>query len=188
MTQKELMEMYMRVIREYWSNPRMQEYERKECSYIVDLSNGKIISIDKPRILKDFCFGYGMYGVCTEEEIERASKLAAIAMTDEKYFISKNMEEINNKIESLKTAYKVYVYPKYYMQKDDILVTYYCARSEWDLDMVPDKTKLTEIRKEDIQKIIDGLEIVKQKFEKRLKTYLKRYGLSKLNVWTYLID
>lgn len=27
-----------------------------------------------------------------------------------------------------------------------------------------------------------------KKFEKRLKTYLKRYGTSKLNIWTYLRD
>ena len=54
--------------------------------------------------------------------------------------------------------------------------------------MVPNKTKLIEIGEADIQAIIDGLEVVKKQFEKRLNTYLKRYGLSKLNVWTYLRD
>ena len=28
----------------------------------------------------------------------------------------------------------------------------------------------------------------KENFEKRLHTYLKRYGLSKLHTWTYLVD
>lgn len=36
--------------------------------------------------------------------------------------------------------------------------------------------------------LIKGYEVVKEQFIKRLNTYLKRYGLTKLNVWTYLSD
>ena len=48
--------------------------------------------------------------------------------------------------------------------------------------------KLRKLDKEDIQLIIDGLEIVLKNFEKRLDTYLKKYGLSKIQTWTYLVD
>ena len=50
--QKELKEKYMDIIRaEVWQNSeRMQEYARKECEYVVELSNGNIIDIEKPRI------------------------------------------------------------------------------------------------------------------------------------------
>ena len=59
--QKELKEKYMNIIKtEVWQNSeRMQEYARKECEYVVELSNGNIIDIEKPRIEKKFLFRYG---------------------------------------------------------------------------------------------------------------------------------
>ena len=54
MNQKELKEKYMNIIKtEVWQNDEhMQEFARKECEYVVELSNGNIIDIDKPRIEK----------------------------------------------------------------------------------------------------------------------------------------
>ena len=54
--QKELKEKYMNIIKtEVWQNDEhMQEYARKECEYVVELSNGNIIDIEKPRIEKNF--------------------------------------------------------------------------------------------------------------------------------------
>ena len=40
----------------------------------------------------------------------------------------------------------------------------------------------------DADDAVDVLEEVEKKFMKRLNTYLKRYGLEKLNVWTYCRD
>ena len=190
MTQKELKLKYMNIIRtEVWKSEHMQKYAERECAYIIQLSNGKIICLDKPKIQKDFCFGMGMYGICTEEDQDRAESMAAKARNDKEYFISENLKEINARIEDLRESKNVYVHAQYFGQKDDSdLVTYYCAKSPFDLDMVPNKTKLIKIDNADIQAIIDGLEVVKKQFEKRLNTYLKRYGLSKLNVWTYLRD
>ena len=51
--------------------------------------------------------------------------------------------------------------------------------------------RLNDVKKltrEEIYSLIKGYEEVRQMFTKRLKTYLKKYGLSKLNVWTYLRD
>lgn len=41
---------------------------------------------------------------------------------------------------------------------------------------------------EDKHLIIEGLELEKASFIKRLNTYLKRYGLSKVRTWSYLVD
>jgi hypothetical protein len=41
---------------------------------------------------------------------------------------------------------------------------------------------------EDIEKIKEALEEEKTKFKKRLETYLKKYGTSKLKVWSYWRD
>jgi hypothetical protein len=44
------------------------------------------------------------------------------------------------------------------------------------------------LTEEDVQKIKVALEEEKEKFKKRLVTYLKKYGTSKLKVWTYWRD
>lgn len=36
--------------------------------------------------------------------------------------------------------------------------------------------------------VLECYELVKKEFEKRLETYLKKYGLAKLKVWTYCAD
>ena len=48
------------------------------------------------------------------------------------------------------------------------------------------ETVITNI--DDLKNILSVYEHEKAKFEKRLNTYLKKYGLSKLKTWSYLID
>lgn len=48
--------------------------------------------------------------------------------------------------------------------------------------------KVKKLDTDDIQRIIDGLQEVRKSFDKRLNTYLKRYGLSKINAWSYICD
>ena len=197
--QKELKEKYMNIIKtEVWQNSeRMQEYARKECEYVVELSNGNIIDIEKPRIEKNFCFGMGMYATYTQEEFEAAEELADNARKNVDYFISENMKQITDKIyylkEALENKREVYTFVHYSGQPaDSELVTYNCVRICDNPEYAPFRwTNLQAVKKlssEDIQAIIEGLEEVAKKFMKRLNTYLKRYGLEKLNVWTYCRD
>ena len=197
--QKELKEKYMNIIRaEVWQNDeRMQEYARKECEYVVELSNGNIIDIEKPRIEKNFCFGMGMYATYTQEEFEAAEELADNARKNVDYFISENMKQITDKIyylkEALENKREVYTFLHYSGQPENSeLVAYNCVRICDNPEYAPFRwSNLQAVKKlssEDIQAIIDGLEEVAKKFMKRLNTYLKRYGLEKLNVWTYCRD
>lgn len=48
--------------------------------------------------------------------------------------------------------------------------------------------KLVEVNKEDRQNLIEKTKEEKAKFVKRLNAYLKRFGLSKVHSWTYIID
>ena len=197
-TQKELKEKYMDIIkREVWSDEHMQEFARKQCAYIVELSNGNIIDIDKPRIETNFCFGMGMYATYTQEEFEAAEELAENARKNVNYFISENMNQITEKIDSLKEALEnkkeVYTYIHYTGQPDNSdLVDYSCVSISHNPEFEPYRwSNLKAVRKlsnEDIQAIIDGLNEVAKTFMKRLNTYLKKYGLEKLNVWTYCRD
>ena len=51
MTQKELKEMYMNIIKtEVWEDEHMQNFAKKKCAYVVQFSNGDIADIEKPSI------------------------------------------------------------------------------------------------------------------------------------------
>lgn len=196
--QKELKEKYMEVIKkEVWQDERMQEFARKECAYVVQLANGNIISLDKPKIQKNFCYGMGMYATYTQEEFERAEGLAEKARTDVNYFIQKNMEQVTNKIEYLKECLEgereCYTFTNYIGQPDKSILKGYntvriCDNPEYYPGRWLNCKDLKKLDSKDIDAIIEGLEEVGKKFMKRLNTYLKKYGLEKLNVWTYCRD
>lgn len=199
MSQKELKEKYMEIIKkEVWQGDEdMQEYARKECAYVVQLSSGNIISLDKPRIQKNFCFGMGMYATYTQEEFERAEGLAKKARTDADYFIQKNMKQITCAIENLKECLEgkreCYTFTHYTGQPENsILKGYNTVEIYENPKYCPGRwlnhRDLEKLDNDSIQAIIDGLEEVGKAFMKRLNTYLKRYGLDKLNVWTYCRD
>lgn len=196
--QKKLKEKYMDIIcRDVWASAKMQEFARKKCEYVVELSNGTIIDIDKPSIEKNFCFGYGMYARSTDEEVARADALAERAKTNTEYFIAENMKQVTENIAVLKEALagdkEVYTFVRYLGAPDTSdLMNWKCCRIWDNPENEPWQwSNLKTVRKlenDDIQRIIDGYEEVGKRFRKRLQTYLKKYGLSKLNVWTYLRD
>jgi hypothetical protein len=65
----------------------------------------------------------------------------------------------------------------------------YVAIDEWDLKNHPSWYGDVEpMTVEDRQAILAGLKREREKFEKRLQTYLKRYGVSKIRTWTYWAD
>lgn len=59
-TQKELKQKYADILAaDVWHDDQeMIDFCLKEAGYIVELVNGDIIVIKKPKIKKDFCFGY----------------------------------------------------------------------------------------------------------------------------------
>lgn len=197
--QKELKEKYMDIIRkEVWiGSEHMQEYARKNCEYVVELSNGNLIEIEKPRIKTDFCFGMGMFGTYSDEEFERAENAAENARTNEEYFISENLKQVTESIEMLNLCLarklECYTYTAYSGQPETsrlktYSVVYIADNPEYEPGRWSNLKDVQKLENGDIQRIIDGLEVVKERFTKRLHTYLKRYGLSKLNVWTYCRD
>lgn len=197
-TQKELKEKYMDIIKkEIWNDEKMQDYARKNCAYIVELTNGNIICLEKPSIKKDFCFGYGCNATYTDEELNRAEELCNKAQNDTAYFIQENMRQLTNEIENLKLCLErkreCYTYINYSGQPaNSELVTYSIVSIHNNPEYATDRwERLESVRKlgeDDIKQIIKGLEEVSNLFLKRLNSYLKRYGLKKLNVWAFCVD
>lgn len=170
---------------------KMVNYCLNEIANIIELSNNTIIVIDKPTIKKSFCFGYGFCGISTEEEENNAYKMSQVAKTNHDYFMQENLKHINERIEEIKNSYKVYIFNQYYRQsKNNILRTYYAISRPVDEERFKMNSyeNVEEITEADKMKIVEGLEQVKKEFIKRLETYLKKYGLSKIRSWTYLSD
>ena len=185
-TQKELKEVFKNCMIDVWKDEHMQSYCMKQMAYIVELKEGEIIEIEKPQIKKDFCFGYGYCGCSSIEDYEDAADMAHHARTSERYFIKKNLEPLEHTIQQLQNSFtgEVFIYSRYYSQSEaNPLRGYRFLRYG---DELPEGARV--IDREEVKNIIAGLEEVKKQFEKRLDTYLKRYGLSKVHSWTYLVD
>ncbi len=198
LSQKELKTKYMDIIcKEIWQDSGMQKYAEKQFYYAVELNNEDIFVIDRPSIKKDFCFGYGMYGCDTNNDHDRAAKLMHHAETNEQYFIDENMAEFNERISYLEKAldgkYEAYKYCSYIDQPSESKLKCYttcnvCSNPEYEPYRWNNLKAVEKLTLDEIKALIDGYQEAKKMFMKRLQTYLKRYGLSKLNTWTYLRD
>lgn len=181
--------MYSEILdKEVWNgNQKMVSFCLKEAAYIVELENGDIVVIEKPRIETRFCFGYSDSRYDTED-YDRANNMADYAKRSQEYFIEENMSDIDRMIaqlegtESHSFEYRLRV--KYTNSPADSklksLDAYY-----WHDEHAK---QFPEISDADRQRVIDGYKVVRADFEKRLNTYLKRYGMSKVKTWSYWQD
>ena len=210
---KILLPEYLEEMRKAWDGADMIEYFKNNFSSAVRLSNGGLLVFEKPTIDKDFCFGYGMQ---CGTDYDDANKMASHAATSEKYFLDQNLKEFDNKIKELETMQNswgsscVLLLDRkcYYSQKAPLNVFNYFLSScglnyyeKCNISVMAGTTKylenfdgigcyydLSEATTEDRANILAALKHERQKFEKRLKTYLKRYGLSKVRTWSYWAD
>ena len=189
---EELKNKYKESLADAWNTKEMREYCFKKTDYLVELSNGKIIPLERPNIKKDFCFGYGMYANYEDEELDQAEDMVKVAETNKEYFKSKNLEKIEELIKDLKQAEYVGIYRKYYSQgNDNKLVNFSIFKDSYYMQEAKNDKRLVDFQllsKNDIDKVIQAYEQVRQSFIKRIDTYLKKYGTSKVNAWSYLRD
>jgi hypothetical protein len=176
-----------------WHNQEMIDYCVNDCEYVVPLENGGILEINKPRIETRFCFGYGYCGMSTEEEEKNASDAARDAKEHSDYFLSENLDRsnIDRDLKLLKEGrLEAYETPRVAVMKKDpnSNIWYYFFKSEYDISHDDDAKDIVHLTDKDKFELQRGLETVRNSFLKRLNTYLKKYGTSKLRTWTYLSD
>lgn len=185
-TQKELKQEYEEILKtEVWEgSPDMVKHCMKNIGHIVELENGDIVVLDKPTIKKRFCFGYSCSPHDTES-YDNANKMVDHARASEDYFRKENLKQIENKIERLKdetrARFKWGIMANYREDNSSKLKTLY----QYDQF---DGKEHTEATADDINRVIEGYKEVKKAFEKRLSTYLKRYGLKHVHAWSYWRD
>ena len=156
------------------------------------------LGFEKPSIQTRFCFGYGQNGISTEEDYEGARSQERNMETNQQAFINANLEDLKKSIERIETFISQWIdkkekcfssrYNKIFICKNSYDHLAYLAWS-WDYDNIRNKDAIIkEATKEDLLLIIEVYKQQIENFKKRLNTYLKRYGLSKLTTWTYLVD
>lgn len=190
-------------------NPeKWAKFLNKHYSYVAKIDN-YYLAIEKEEIKKSFCFGHGQNGKTTTEETHNACDMAQHARTSERYFLNENLQGINQKILNLKyflleseeekeEYYKNHrndlnysiQFEKVYLQKTYTNKADFNSLSASDFERCSwlKNNIIRELTKDEIKKIVEMLEKEKLDFTKRLNTYLKRYGLSKIKSWTYLVD
>lgn len=189
--QKVLKQRYAEILAaDVWRNDQsMIDFCLKKAGYIVELENGDIVVIDKPEIKKDFCFGYSDSRYDTED-YDRANACADHARNSVDYFIEQNMVEIDNMIalyegkDADRWVFKVCI-PYSGQPRDSKFKSIFMYRP-WDESEY--SKQFPVLGDADRQRMIEGYKAVRAAFEKRLNTYLKRYGLSKVHAWSYWQD
>ena len=188
MNQMELRKMYAEILtNEVWPNdPSIVDYCIKKAAYIVELTNGDIVVIEKPSIKKHFCFGYSDSRYDTKD-MDRAYNMADHARSSEDYFLSENLADIDKQIAQLEqqehSSLEYYLCANYYSQPEGSKLKKLNAYYWHDAGR-----KGTKLKGEDLERVIEGYKAVREIFDRRLHSYLRRYGLSKVKAWAYWQD
>ena len=187
----ELVEEYRGELVKLWrTDTSMIDFCIKKISSIRKLSNGGLITWKKPEINTRFCFGY--MGQSDEGD---AQQMAQNAKKNEDYFLSENLGIFDVTIKKIKSTLKknnenkLYIYKEY--SRDYVNLWGFTVLSFSEFIYQNERKIYNDIQEasdEDIRIILEAEKEERAKFEKRLKTYLKRYGLSKVKTWSYWQD
>ena len=172
-------------------------FDARYYEYLLKFGNC-FLGFEKPSIQTRFCFGYGQNGISTDGDFNRACEEERNMETNQQAFIDANLEDLNKSVKKIKTYIKQWIdkeekcfssrYNKIFICKNSYNHLA-CLTWSWDYDNIRNKDMIIrEATKEDLLLIIEVYKQQIENFKKRLNTYLKRYGLSKLTTWTYLVD
>lgn len=199
MTAKELKTAYMAEIAKAWGDDApMMRYFEKKLSSVYELTGGKLFAYKKPKIQNRFCFGYGYCAISTEEDRREAASMARYSATSEDYFMSRNLEGIDGLITLVQTGrpsyahdweeYTVKLYPKQYIGSPVLNIWEVTAKKPGEPDRINGENNAIALTEADKALLLAALNTEREKLTKRLKTYLKRYGMSKIKSWSYILD
>lgn len=167
---------------EVWKDQKMVDYCVKKTARIVELSDGALICIEKPTIKTRFCFGYHANGYCTEE-ISTADAAAAHAAKSQEYFKNKNLESMDAMLKALENS-ETGIRPRYSGTAEGTKICALVFPEPWE-PLPPGYRRLLS---EDREKLREAYRTERGVFAARLDAYLKRYGLSKVETWTYWLE
>ena len=173
-------------------------FYRKEVGQLVMLTNGGYFVVKKSRIETSFCFGY--HTDFSGHEHSDAEKARLAFLESSKAFKAENLAELDGIISDLESRdcdiTPVLRRVEYYRQSEPINVYEIVRLHYWELmrkygdgNSISIK-RISELCPSDADReiIISAYKAERDSLNKRLDTYLKRYGTSKLRTWTYWKD
>lgn len=173
-----------------WKDKNMQDYCLKKVSNCVRADFGGLVEFEKPNIETRFCFGY--HDSATDTESYDAAN-DACENFGETQFLRSNLKDMREALRlfedctkregpAVKSLYFTRKYSSSNIYKILFLDEYDAKDKAWRFD------GLTKATDEDFRKCFEAQKEEFTKFEKRLKSYLKKYGTTKLKKWTYWAD
>lgn len=175
-----------------WDSDKMVDYCTNKVSRAIILPDSKIVIWEKQKIETNFCFGESGY------DYDDAARMAAYARTNEEYFKRENLRGLTDIISALEGKGKGFYYNSTpYLQEEQYaghnegLGLYKLCFFKWaDIYRLDsnERNTITPITTEEKALILEGCKAERDAFEKRLISYLKRYGTSKVRAWTYWRD
>ena len=188
-----------------WSSPKMIDYCTNKVAAVAVLPSGEIVTVDKQKIETSFCFGESGY------DYDEAAEMAQHARESSEYFKRENMKEFESWINDLTEVlnglsnYRLTISDKaYFGQSDDCKLRNIsfdklsdiidAFGGSADLYELPGKELSVNGRScrvatpKEIEIILDAYKAAAKAHEKKVDSYLKRYGTSKVHSWTYWRD
>lgn len=171
-TQKELREEYANVYNQEHKPDTLRT--AKDFDYVVQLSDGSLVELSKPRIEKRFCY---------PDHLDDAFESVQKIRTDPEFFVSENLKGYLKLIEEYQNPYQ-----NFWVQN-----LYRSASSESRLKHIVrgyrvDMDNARRLNSADVELLVSAYNMICADFEKRLRAYVKRYGLTKVYAWTYWAD
>lgn len=173
----ELKQAYREELQKVWKDKDMVDYCVNKAQRVVRLTDGSLVAIEKQKVQTSFCYGYGWNGVSSETEHSEACDMAQKARSDEDMFIAENMAEFSPFDKEY--DHNTLVLRKGYEGRANIKSIGWAAR--WETNVEPISAADREI-------LLKAYEEEKAVHLKKVQAYLKRYGLSKVRSWAYLVD
>lgn len=181
------------------NNKDLKEFKEKfkdwyYVDYITDVikvDDEHYITFEKQEMEKSFCFGYSdIYGPTSEEANKACENFG------EKEFKERNLSKFDRKYERVlkhlekhETVILRLEYGGCGMMKNYGAEIVYIGTDE---DTPLKNGDIISLSTEDSNKVRESykkhVQELRQAFEKRLDTYLKKYGVSKIRKWTYWAD
>lgn len=182
-------ERFMNEVAKMWGkDSSMMKYMSKDYTP-YETKSGYLFEMQRPSIETTFWVGYSSCGQGMEFE-DACKCVRNIDKHIERYFLSKNLEQYDTMLKTfkgyLKNGTKVY-WVRHYIDHDVNIFDWHDEQYYWHYHWEQDK-QVAEMSKQDIKDIIVAIKAERDKFEKRLNAYLKRYGTSKLSSSYYWID
>lgn len=195
-----------------WDSEKMIDFCTAKVAVLAELPGGDFIPIEKESIEKDFCFGESGY------DADEASHMAHVARTSESYFKRENMKKHDGMIRDIDEQYYtihaddprlpnfvLLISDRPYISspEDGRLRHTHFERAGNVIDALGGSCRVQELPGSTVEihgnmyrvptlaelcSIKMAWELARKEHEKKVDAYLKRYGTSKVNSWTYWRD